>query len=751
MKRDNKIRELFEDIQIPEELMPDNIAAMLKSKAQSEVSDRKNIKIHSLEKKTNVKTRNITHSKNQRNIPVYTRIIASVAACCMLVIGITVYANHDSGTVSVIKPDSAETEKAVTASSYTDIYNNFKKVYVSDNNGQEIEKIISESYDSGVYSIKPDVYMLNKEMNAGSVIEVEHNDENIQNSQDAKEDVLRVQGNMIYYVSGKTLYFIDISETQPKVVFELNRENIIPRSIYIENNKIVLISDKTEEINSEDEDVSYNQSVTDNTTESSSEDTTSETSETTEQTETAPSYVQSITEGTQGETTQAVTTSVTTETGSVVKDIIKEKIKVTNTLIEIIDITDPLNSTLLNSISQDGKYISSRMSGGYLYIASDYIDNGYSTIQDETDIEKYVPSYSINSEKKYIEPENIIFPDKINNTNYIVVTGLDISAVSPVKSVRALLGYKENVYITDKYIYTFASVYAEKGQETTILRMDVQNGQIEDCITTKVSGVIKDVSSLSEYNGFLRVALTNYNKEKDKFTNSLVILNDGLKQCGSISDFGGNYIFSSVKFDNGSAYFTCGDDQRTKLTIDCTEPTRPMLYDNEDIRGTFSQIIHIKDSQYIAFGTNIDESGQIDGLKIAVYTKNDKGSYTESKSIVFEEGNANAQSPALYKTESLFIDKTEGVIGIPVSFNDGIDIANRYYLFKYSDSEITQIGSFIETHDVSQMYSFTRALCINSNIYTISEGRIVGADYKSMLPPFNNLNLVEPSKSTSCK
>ena len=110
-----------------------------------------------------------------------------------------------------------------------------------------------------------------------------------------------------------------------------------------------------------------------------------------------------------------------------------------------------------------------------------------------------------------------------------------------------------------------------------------------------------------------------------------------------------------------------------------------------------------------------------------------------------------AYSIGVYDHKALLIDAEKNIIGIPVTFFNGIDNCNRYYLFSYSEENgFEEIGK-IETYDVNYYFQFTRAMYIEDMLYTFSEGRIVSAKLSDMkiissldlLPPVVDENTLE--------
>ena len=51
---------------------------------------------------------------------------------------------------------------------------------------------------------------------------------------------------------------------------------------------------------------------------------------------------------------------------------------------------------------------------------------------------EYVPAYYKNEEKCFIAPEDISIPKTVDNTQYTVVAGLDLTAADPLVSIKAI-------------------------------------------------------------------------------------------------------------------------------------------------------------------------------------------------------------------------------------------------------------------------------------------------------------------------
>lgn len=113
-----------------------------------------------------------------------------------------------------------------------------------------------------------------------------------------------------------------------------------------------------------------------------------------------------------------------------------------STVIFTYDISDRNNPKLISKNVQDGRYVSSRLSNGYLYTIS----------------EKYMDDFSFNKCVPYINEkrmmaEDVYLPGKIKDKTYTVITSLSLNNADKYATTVAVASGASNIYVSDENIY----------------------------------------------------------------------------------------------------------------------------------------------------------------------------------------------------------------------------------------------------------------------------------------------------------
>ena len=224
---------------------------------------------------------------------------------------------------------------------------------------------------------------------------------------------------------------------------------------------------------------------------------------------------------------------------------------------------------LIGTYFQDGHYNDVRISpDGYMYLVSNYYSADFDRIKKEENTERYIPSCGVNQEVECIPPEDILLPrrfDEINSIEYTVIGGIDLTEpamFTPVET-KALAGYTGQLYVSENNIYTSANNYDNGMSNTDITRIAADKGSITPQASGTVLGYVKDQFSMSEYDGYFRVATTRrgtyYNggilsdffgtSDEEYFNDNCVyVLDMDMNLVGYVDGLGENETIKSVNY-----------------------------------------------------------------------------------------------------------------------------------------------------------------------------------------------------------
>lgn len=532
------------------------------------------------------------------------------------------------------------------------------------------EKIVS-LYNDSFYSAKGDTEAIAE----GDMVTDESSNNNdfsrtnVQVEGVDEADIIKTDGEYIYYIAREKLHIVSAAKGNMELASVTGRKDIIPVEMYLAENKLIVVS-----------------------------------------------------------TVRGIASNEQADSPIGSPDIwIDDAFYANDTIIEIFDIADKKNPTLITSYEQKGAYNTSRMIQDNLYLITSY--QNYDKPENEDDYESYVPSYKVDDEKHFVSASDICIPGKIDSPNYAICAGLDINSSEPLISIKATLGYSGDVYASSDNIYLTTPVYTSNQYRTTIIKFSLDNGNIDKEINATVPGNIVNQFSMDEYNDTFRIATTSYSQKESATVTNLFILDMDLNEIGSLTDLAKGEQIYSVRFDGDTAYIVTFYQTDPLFTIDLSAPTSPTVKDELKITGFSTYMHRWEDNLLLGFGQEATEDGIVTGLKLSMFDVSDESNAVEADKVMLNpEGNFD-YSEALYNHKAILIDDEKNLIGLPSSYFDGISTISQYFVYGYNDDDGFFLKGKLDYHDVKDEYftGFERGLFIDDVLYIASQSRIVAA------------------------
>ncbi len=662
MTFDDKIRDLISEVEVPAELEPENIIALInenKSCSKMEIEHRE---IKAVPSKT-----------LRKNIIM--RTVIGAAACAVFAFGMyTVTENKQQNKII----DEPIKYQADSPNSYDELYNMYTGIYFDNFGNGNFEEPQGEN-DTGNSPLDPN--SLTKPS------DIDFPDVNGFDTENA--DAVKFDDENLYCVKGGTLYIVSLETME--VVSTIKNEIKPPIEMYIEDDKLVLISIESNEVEVYDKN-QPNEEISTTASGSAYNDT--------------ESYNNSI----DGENKSTFNSSpVQFETEEYTKNVVLE-------IYNIEEAEKPLKET---TYKQNGEYISSKMVDGVLYTVTSYNNYRFSPLTKDAGLESYVPAYYIGGEKNFVAAENIIVPSNANNTDYTVLSAVNVNGNDEI-SVKAVLGGSENVYCSDDSLY-IVGVGKENNEYYSIITSFSlsQSGMIY-----KASGSVHGKlinQSLNEYNGLLRLATT----AKDDFGNetvSLYVLDKFLTVANSAGGILLQDKVAAVNFEANFVSFFGEDGEKNQMSVDISQKPPKQTLD-----------VYLNGSKYLqSFGAeHLVSLGETpSGLELTVLDAHD--GIVES-SIDFATELDKIKSPALDDRRAILISLEENLIGVPVASENEFGEKNSYYIFEFNAENGLTEKTVIEYSDLDSENNFERAFIKDDVLYIIGGARVVSvrmSDFK---------------------
>ena len=390
-----------------------------------------------------------------------------------------------------------------------------------------------------------------------------------------------------------------------------------------------------------------------------------------------------------------------------------------------------INFKLEKNIVIPGTFVSSRLINDELYIISNYTSMKSDNM--------YIPRYYIDGVMEEASLDDIYY-NPIMGTNinsYVIVFKLKLDNNIKIDQFYFISPRISNVYMTENNLYLLRkSTYTNDIDEnkkvqfplTQILVINIQDGIIAKGVISVV-GNVSDKYWIDEYEGYLRVASTGtqyiskillgkyyYDQQSEVFNRITIFeLDDSgkYKEISTIQDGIGEpgESMKSARFEGDVATIVTFKQTDPLYYIDLSDPYKPKITSELKVSG-FTVYQHpYKDNYVIGIGYEADSNGRITGYKVALFDISNKKNIKQvGQSIVFSDNYTNLS--VLSNPKELMLDLENDIFG----FN----------IMKYDYSKISRYSY----QDI--FYTFKIDLSRENPLYIFSEYSI-NSDYKGII------------------
>lgn len=420
------------------------------------------------------------------------------------------------------------------------------------------------------------------------------------------------------------------------------------------------------------------------------------------------------------------------------------------TVIEIYDISDKAKPKLVNEFTQDGGYFTSRLIGGKVILLSQYwvypedieLEKGLAVYND------IVPETSVNGVAQPLKPDMItILPQEKNySCTYTVMSTIDLDSKEFKPITSSVLGSGDNAYCTNENLYISDTVYryeetthsngmisvTNHEQTTKIHRFSIKDGTLKSEASGEIKGRTLNQFSIDEKDGYVRIATTDSNE------NYVYVLDMKLKEVAKIDGIAEGESIQSVRYIGDYGYVVTFRLTDPLFVIDFKDMKAPKIVGELKIPG-FSSYLHPFNGYLVGIGTDGDENGTVDALKISLFDISDptdpqeidrfilKGAHADSfhKSVmdcaaknilgfIYRDSNTSEKKFCTLRIK-------EGKIDLIGSYSNRSEHESRTGVHYGADGEET-IVYFDTASYISG--SIQRATYIGDTLYTVSSHRI---------------------------
>ncbi len=364
------------------------------------------------------------------------------------------------------------------------------------------------------------------------------------------------------------------------------------------------------------------------------------------------------------------------------------------TIVTIIDVSNPENPAQISRTAFDGTQSSSRMIGGMLHLVlANYQDYFYDVLprlgEPELDVsgvevEALLPHYARTAgdtdaaSGTVLTWEHMYRPTDPDGFGVVTVISLDatdenaeFSAVGIVAEPGLVYSSLEALYLTD----TEWDFSGSTRETTDIYKLAYRDEGVVAVATGSVPGRVLNQYSMGEYDGYLRVATTArttfgpFGTRSEPGNNVFVLKEvDGtLTVAGQIRDIAPGEEIQSARFMGERGYLVTFEQIDPLFTLNLSDPTAPRVVGELKVPGFSTFIVPMGDDHLLTVGQYIPEDGPFwnQGVQLSIFDISDFADPQLAYNVVIGQGGGGG-SEALHNPKAFTYFAEGGLVALPV-------------------------------------------------------------------------------------
>lgn len=358
------------------------------------------------------------------------------------------------------------------------------------------------------------------------------------------------------------------------------------------------------------------------------------------------------------------------------------------TLLSLIDIANPAEMKILNTVRVDGQFVSARMVDGQARVvtsssparlpfvnpssstaaAEQAAENANRRIVEESKVEDWLPSIHIGNgndpiTKPLLDCGKVSRPKTFSGFGMLSVLSVDVNAneVNPADAV-GVMADGQTVYASKTNLYVTTPAYVDPPvrrattgtaptprppdpiplkNATAVHKFDIAaRGPATYRASGAVDGSVLNQYSISEDEGSLRIATTSAagggrtGAGTESFVRVLQEIDGELKEVGTVGNMGRGEQIKSVRFIGKQGYVVTFRQTDPLYTLNLAEPTAPKVVGELKVLGYSAYLHPAGENLLIGVGQDATETGRAKGTQVALYDVSDLANPRELQKYV---------------------------------------------------------------------------------------------------------------------
>lgn len=423
--------------------------------------------------------------------------------------------------------------------------------------------------------------------------------------------------------------------------------------------------------------------------------------------------------------------------------------------VKVYDISDKENINKVQDISIDGTYATSRIKDNEFYLVTNYY------VYNEEDKEIELPK--IDDEVNKVEGEEInlkdtYYFDEHYSNNLMTLNKINLDNLNEEMLTKSYLAtYGDNIYVSNNGIYISYTIYdydvsvmgsiIDYNIDTHIQKFSMDS--LENEVSMVVPGTIKDRYSIDEYNGYLRVATTDYDAQY-KPSNGMYVYDATGNLTSKIDNLASGETIYSASFNGNLGYIVTFERTDPLYVFDLSNPYDIKVTSELKKDGVSMYLHDYEDGKYmVGVGQNSITEGDrtyLKGIEVALYDISDSNNTVMLDRYI---DSRYSYAELLYNPKALLFSKEKNIFGFSVNVNsyESFDdyktsrtiLFNGFYVFRVINDklEVNVLSnmdkdivieypaeydeSYVNLYKEFDANEIKRGVYIGDYLYTISE------------------------------
>jgi hypothetical protein len=272
----------------------------------------------------------------------------------------------------------------------------------------------------------------------------------------------------------------------------------------------------------------------------------------------------------------------------------------------------------------------------------------------------------------------------IPSTRLVSLTHIDLDDASD-RGNAAIFGDGWQVYASHDNLYVAGTTYGwawwggantnrDDWGRTTIHKFALRgdDGQPQYRASGKVDGWLLNQFSMSEYDGYFRIATTDWNVpgRTERSGNHLTILaeRDGeLVQTGAVRNLAPGERIYSMRMTGELGYMVTFRQTDPLYTLDLSDPTDPKVLGELKINGFSSYIHPLGTDHLLTVGKDADDNGRVTGLHLQIFDVSDLENPRRVHHKRLTSDRWNSWTPAMWDHHAFTFDASRNLLVLPMT------------------------------------------------------------------------------------